>query len=103
MDRTVEMNKKVALLKEKVGNNIFNRNECYGITTITTLKKYGYIERCEEEKITEYTLEEIVEMLNKTIEEDCSKYFEHGYSYEYKAINGKPCKVEHFTGYRFKN
>lgn len=102
MDRIVEMERKLVLLKEKVGNRIFNRRACEGITSIQTLKKYNLVEWCEEKKITEYTLEEIVDALNDTIGQDCYEPFEEGYSYCYEVIDGKPCMVETITGYRLK-
>lgn len=100
--KTEELNRKVNLLKEKVGNEVFTREDCRGITTPETLIKYEVAEKVEYEEVKELTIEEVVEMLNKMDGEDCYYEFDPNYWWEYKVIDGKPCEVTHIKGYRFK-
>lgn len=97
-----ELNRKVELLKKKVGNELFTSDDCYGITTIKTLLKYNVVELVEKETIKEYTVEEVVDLLNEMDGEDCYYEFDPNHWWEYKVINGKVCEVTHIKGYRFK-
>ena len=91
-----ELKLKVDKVKEKVGNKLFGREECAGITTIATLKKYGYIEKVHEEITEELDLDEIVRLLTIAL---YNTEFED--IFEYKVIDNKVYEIEHREGYRF--
>lgn len=97
-----ELNRKVELLKKRVGNKLFTSEDCNGITTIKTLLKYDIVELVEEEEVKAYTLEEVADLLNEMDGEDCYHSFDPKYWWEYKVINGNVCEVTHIKGYRFK-
>lgn len=99
--KQMTIEEKVELLKEKVGNGIFQRRDCYRITSVETLKKYGYIEEADSEEIEELSLEDVVDLLNMLDGEDNYYEFDKNDWSEYKLINNKVCIVNHIHGYRF--
>ena len=100
--KTEELNRKIEMMRARVGNNVFTNKDCYQITTTKTLLKYGVVEKVEYDEVKELTIEKVVEMLNEMNGEDCYYEFDPNYWWEYKVINGKPCEVTHIKGYRLK-
>lgn len=96
----MRIKEKVELLKAKVGESVFGRKECRGITSIETLKKYGYIEKVHHRKVGELSLEQVVDLLNILSEDGYYESDENEWS-EYRLINNKVCIVTHIYGYKF--
>lgn len=95
-----ELDRKVNLLKEKVGDGLFHREDCYKITTIETLLKYHKAVKVEYTETREVPLQEVVNLLNDAIGNDGWFESDLDYWWEYKVINNKICEVNHYKGYR---
>lgn len=88
MTKTLE--EKVKALKERVGNKVFYYDDCLGITSITTLKKYNLIHKVNRIEKKSLSLDNIVELLNFYSEDE-----------EYRLENGKIYCYEREYGYQF--
>lgn len=61
----------IQLLKERVRDKIFTREQTAGFVSVQTLKKYDLIETVSEEKVlAEYTLDEFIETVNGWMGDD---------------------------------
>jgi len=97
------MEEKVMEMKKRVGNGLFTREQCRGITSIDTLKKYGYIEYVEETEVYEYELEDIAKMLNEWMDAGEMGWYvyDQNRAEEFKALDGRIYKFVTHYGYRF--
>ena len=87
MAKTLE--EKVKELRERVGNNVFYYDDCNGITTIATLKKYNLIHKVNRDRKVSMSIEEVVDLLNMIDEDN-----------EYFVEDDKVCYIEHEYGYQ---
>lgn len=84
------LNEKVEALRKRVGDSVFYYDDCKGITTIETLKKYNLIHKVNRNRKVSMSIEEVVDLLNM-LDEDCNEYF---------VEDNKICYIEHEYGYQ---
>lgn len=93
-----ETAKKIEELRAKVGNKLFFTEDCAGIVSVSTLKKYNLIETVQEEvERREYSLDELIEEINGMIGEDC-----YGMEGSFINENGKIFYSRKAFGYKFR-
>lgn len=92
-----ETRKNIEVLRNKLRNEMFTKEDVRGIVSIQTLKKYDLIETTSETYSEEVSLEELIEDINSMMGEDC--YYCEG---QYIQRDGKIFYERTKYGYKFK-
>ena len=92
-----ETAERIEALRNKVGNELFNKDAVENYVSISTLKKYDLIETVTIANKKEVSVDDLINEINSMIGEDC-----YGMEGEYVRENNKIYYVTYRYGYKFK-